>query len=152
MTNWTIVPANLRDLKSVRVVEQECFGSDAWPLLDLIYVLSAANMVRLKIVIDGQMAGFAAGEKESQNIVGWITTIGILTAYRRHGMAAALLSACEEQLKCKSVKLCVRRSNQPAICLYEKAGYHQINVWKSYYHDKEDALVFEKKLVVSQPL
>jgi N-alpha-acetyltransferase 10/11 len=150
MANWKIEPANLRDLKALRSVERECFGDDAWPLLDLIYVLSAPNLVRLKVVVNNHMIGFAAGEKDISKNLGWITTIGILADYRRQGIAAALLNACEQNLKCGVIRLCVRRSNQPAIYLYQKVGYFQIDIWKSYYHDKEDAFVFEKRTNADQ--
>jgi ribosomal protein S18 acetylase RimI-like enzyme len=149
MTDPTIVPADLRDLKSLRALEQECFSKDAWPLLDLIYVLSAPGLVRLKAVLDAQMVGFVAGEKDAQKNQGWITTIGIREAYRRKGLAAALLSACEDSLACPSIRLCVRSANQPAINLYKKLGYYPVDVWKAYYHDRQDALVFEKKMQLS---
>jgi N-alpha-acetyltransferase 10/11 len=151
MADWKIAPADLRDLKALRSVERECFGSDAWPLLDLIFVLSAPNLVRLKVVINNQMVGFAAGEKDYQKKLGWVTTIGVLPTHRRQGMAASLLSACEENLMCPLIRLCVRRSNLPAIHLYEKAGYYQVDIWKAYYNDKEDALVFEKRMDSSIP-
>jgi ribosomal-protein-alanine N-acetyltransferase len=44
------------------------------------------------------------------------------------------------------VKLSVRRSNQPAIQLYQKLGYAQVDVWSNYYHDGEDGIVMAKKI------
>lgn len=49
----------------------------------------------------------------------------------------------------KFVYLEVRRSNQHAIALYEKAGFHKVGERKDYYMSldhREDALVFAKNL------
>jgi ribosomal protein S18 acetylase RimI-like enzyme len=42
------------------------------------------------------------------------------------------------------IKLTVRRGNLPAIRLYEKMGYSQIDIWSKYYRNGEDGLVFTK--------
>jgi len=42
------------------------------------------------------------------------------------------------------IKLTVRRSNIPAIKLYEKLGYYQVDIWSKYYRNGEDGLVLEK--------
>ena len=68
----------------------------------------------------------------------------MLPAYRRMGIAQALLQACEARLSAPLIRLCVRRSNLPAIRLYEKYGYHQVDIWRAYYNGGEDALVLEK--------
>ena len=60
---FEIVPASWRDLQAVRGLEKVCFPEDGWPLLDLIASLSLPNVVRLKAVVDAQMAGFVAGDR-----------------------------------------------------------------------------------------
>ena len=57
-----IIPATLFDLNSLRKLEKACFEKDAWPLFDLIAVLTFPEVVRLKAVVDGQMAGFVGGD------------------------------------------------------------------------------------------
>ena len=47
------------------------------------------------------------------------------------------------------VKLTVRRGNLPAIKLYEKMGYSQVDIWSRYYRNGEDGLVFEKSITDS---
>ena len=149
------MPAGWRDLGPVRRIEQECFGDDAWPLLDILAVLSLPGVVRLKAVVqaDGkitegaeEIAGFIAGEIKGAERIGWVNTIGVIQAYRRRGIAAALLRACEMQLGTSRVRLCVRQSNLGALLLYWNTGYHQVDVWKRYYQGGEDALVLEKTL------
>jgi ribosomal protein S18 acetylase RimI-like enzyme len=142
---FQIETASWHDLNPLRQIEKECFGEDAWPLWDLIAVLTFPNVVRLKAVVDGRMVGFAGGDPKPSEGVGWITTLGALPAYRRQGIARALLAACEEQLGLPRIRLSVRRSNLVAIQLYLHAGYRQTGVWPHYYYGGEDALVLEKE-------
>ncbi len=144
--NYDIVDASWRDLGGVRQVEAVCFGSDAWPLLDILAVLTLPGVVRLKAAVGSEIVGFAGGEIKGGERMGWITTIGVVPAYRRQGIAAALLSKCELKLATSKVRLCVRQSNLEALALYWKFGYHQVDVWKRYYRGGEDALVMEKVL------
>ena len=64
-----IVTASILDLNALRKLENESFGKDAWPLLDLIAVLTFGEVIRLKAVEDGQMAGFVAGDPRPRE--GW---------------------------------------------------------------------------------
>lgn len=139
-----ILPASLRDLASLRRLEQACFPRDAWPLLDLIAVLTWPDVVRLKAVADGQMVGFVAGDPRPAEQTAWIATIGVLPAYQRRGIGRALLRACENRLNESRIRLCVRVSNQAAITMYLQEGYLSIDTWSNYYRDGENALVMEK--------
>ncbi len=138
--------ASLRDLGELRALEQECFGRDAWPLLDLISVLAFPGVVRIKAVVGSVMAGFVAGESKPLERAGWITTIGVSGRFRRKGIGFALLSACEAELHAPTMRLCVRKSNLAAQRMYQKAGYTSSAVWARYYSDGEDALVLQKNL------
>jgi ribosomal-protein-alanine N-acetyltransferase len=142
----SIEPASWRDLNPVRHLEQACFPQDAWPLWDVIGVLTLPNVLRLKAVVGGELAGFVAADIKPGRREAWIATIGVLPAYRRRGIGAALLAACEAGLKVERVKLCVRYSNTSAIRLYEQLGYTRTDAWRRYYADGEDAIVFEKEI------
>ena len=139
-----IQPAGLRDLGPLRKLELACFDKDAWPLLDLIAVLTWPEVIRLKAVEDGAMVGFVAGDPRPSQALAWVATIGVDPRYQRRGIGRALLRACEAQIKLPRVRLSVRISNQGAITLYEQEGYRTCDVWKDYYSDGEDALVMEK--------
>ena len=139
-----ILPATLRDLGSLRRIEQACFPKDAWPLLDLVAVLTWPDVVRLKAVVDDQMVGFIAGDPRPHQGLAWIATVGVLPEYRRQGIAYSLLRACEGQLTQQQIRLCVRESNEAAIRLYQQEGYYKLDTWKNYYNDGESALVMEK--------
>lgn len=141
-----IQPANLLDLTALRKLEHACFDKDAWPLLDLMAVLTWPDIIRLKVVEDGEMIGFAACDPRPTQSAAWIATIAVDPRWQRRGIGRMLLRACEERVKLPRVKLSVRISNQGAISLYEQEGYQTVDVWGRYYSDEEDALVMEKTL------
>lgn len=141
-----ITPANILDLNAVRKLEKLCFDKDAWPLFDLIAVLTFPEVVRLKATENGEMVGFVAGDPRPREGWGWIATIGVDPAFRRRGIGRALLRACEEQLGVPKSRLTVRVSNTSAIFMYEQEGYVTTDIWQSYYNDGESAQVMEKEL------
>jgi ribosomal protein S18 acetylase RimI-like enzyme len=141
-----IIKASILDLNALRKLEQESFAKDAWPLLDLIAVLTFPEVIRLKAVEDNLMVGFAAGDPRPRDGWGWIATIAVSPSYRQKGIGRALLHACEKKLGVPKVRLTVRLSNQVAIAMYKKEGYGTIDIWKGYYNDGEDGMVMEKEL------
>jgi len=143
---YIIEQASWRDLLALSELEKMCFERDAWPLIELMGVLTFPNIVRLRAVKDEQMIGFIAGDPRKRENTGWILTLGVLPDWRRQGIAGALLSKCEAQLHMPQVKLSVRRSNITAIRLYEKFGYKQEDIWKKYYQGGEDGLVLAKEM------
>ena len=141
-----IIKASILDLNALRKLEQESFAKDAWPLFDLIAVLTFPDVIRLKAMEDGQMAGFIAGDPRPRDGWGWIATIAVDPRYRRRGIGKALLHACETRLGVPKARLTVRISNQVAIAMYEKEGYSITDIWKAYYSDGEDGMVMEKSV------
>lgn len=141
-----IEPATWRDLNGLRHLEQICFPQDAWPLWDLIGVLTFSNVFRIKATANGQMVGFIAADLHRSENLAWIATVGVLPEYRRQGIGSALLVTVEEQIGVSSIRLSVRVSNRPALNLYDRLGYHRYGTWPHYYADGEDALVLEKNL------
>jgi ribosomal-protein-alanine N-acetyltransferase len=140
----SILPANWRDMNALRQLERVCFPLDAWPLLDIIGVLSFPNVIRLKAVAADRMVGFIAGDKRSGKEIAWISTLCVLPSYRRKGIASALLEDCEAQLEVPRIRLSVRVTNNAALQLYERSGYTRVGLWPKYYRDSVDAVVLEK--------
>jgi ribosomal-protein-alanine N-acetyltransferase len=145
-SRFTIEPATWRDLNPVRELEKACFPLDAWPLWDIIGVLTVPNVVRLKAVAGERLVGFIAGDLRPSENMAWIATVGVLPEYRGQGIGTALLRACESRLrrKVERVRLCVRASNDTAIRLYLREGYGKVGIWPRYYQNGEDAEVMEK--------
>jgi len=139
-----ILPATLRDLGPLRHIERACFPRDAWPLLDLIAVLTWPDVARFKAVEDGRMIGFIAGDTRRMEGMAWIATVAVLPEYRRRGIGRTLLHECEKWLAVSRIRLCVRMENTGAIQLYESEGYQRVDIWRQYYNDGGDALVMEK--------
>ena len=145
-----ITPASLGDLWRLRRFEKLTFSrEDAWPLVELLFVLVSPHIVRLKIDYDNQMIAFVAGETRANQGMGWIITLGIAPAWRRMGLGERLLAAAEQAMHMPALRLTVRASNQGAIALYQKAGYHQVGVSSRYYVGGEDGLIFEKRILES---
>jgi ribosomal-protein-alanine N-acetyltransferase len=147
-----ILPAGLRDLGQLRHLEQACFPKDAWPLLDLVAVLTYPEVIRLKAVVVGKMVGFIAGDLRREEDTAWIATVGVLPEYRRQGIARRLLLECEKRLQATRLRLCVRLDNSGAIRLYEQEGYARVGIWTKYYNDGGDALVMEKGRTAAEDL
>ena len=141
-----IIKASILDLNMLRKLEQESFAKDAWPLFDLIAVLTFPDVIRLKAIEEGQMVGFVAGDPRPRDGWGWIATIAVDPGYRRRGIGRALLHACESRLSVPKVRLTVRLSNHISISMYDKEGYMCIERWKGYYSDGDDAMLMEKSL------
>ncbi len=141
-----IQTASLFDLSALRRLEHICFEKDAWPLLDLVAVLTWPEIIRLKAVEDGEFVGFAACDRRPSQAVAWLSTLAVHPRYQRRGIGRMLLRACEERIRLPRMKLSVRVSNYGAIALYEQEGYRTVDVWGRYYSDDEDALVMEKQL------
>jgi ribosomal-protein-alanine N-acetyltransferase len=140
-----IESAGWRDLNDLRHIERLCFPKDMWPLWDLIGILTLPNVLRRKAELEGRMVGFIGVDLRRAQRQAWIATICVHPDYRRMGIASALLAYCEDQTTMPDIRLSVRSSNLPAIHLYRKFGYHNIEIWPAYYQDGEDALVMRKK-------
>ena len=141
-----IQPASWRELGSIRELERLCFPQDAWPLLDMIGVLTLPNVIRLRVLEGEKLLGFIAAEIRGRQKLAWIATICVHPEYQRRGIGAMLLQACQDRLDVPLVRLTVRSSNQAAIRLYKNFGYAPVDTWPRYYKGGEDATVMEKRL------
>ena len=79
---------------------------------------------------------------------GFITNVVVHPAYRRQGIATALLAELETYGKAHDltrITLEVRASNAPAIALYRKHGFEEAGRRKNYYtKPTEDAVIMTR--------
>jgi ribosomal protein S18 acetylase RimI-like enzyme len=144
LADFPITHASVLDVVGVVRLEQICFGEDAWPLFDIIGLLSWPGEVRLKAMAGKRLIAFAAGETDENAGISQIATIGVDPEFRRRGIGEALLDACERALPGHKIQLTVRVDNLPAIHLYEKFGYHAYARLEDYYRHGKAGMAMEK--------
>ena len=75
---------------------------------------------------------------------GHITNVAVRLEYFRKGVASTLLRHMLENIKnrgCTTQTLEVRKSNMPAVRLYEGLGFVEEAVRKEYYNNKKNTLI-----------
>lgn len=140
---WNIAPVMPDQLDQLEEMEKVCF-SDPWSRQLLADLLEAENALTIAAVDE---AGTILGYASLQTVLdeGYVNNLAVLPAYRRMGIASALLEefrryGAANQLAFLTLE--VRASNAPAIALYAKHGYAQVGRRKNYYaHPKEDAIL-----------
>lgn len=142
---YHIRPMEDRDISTVEQIEKSIF-SLPWSDKSFADAANTPENVYLVCECTGEIAGYCGmwtvlGE-------GNITNIAVSPAYRRSGVAEALLKELERRARLKDVTIFfleVRQSNEAAKRLYEKLGYSPIGVRKRFYEKPvEDAIVMSK--------
>lgn len=130
----------------IAALEEACFA-DPWSERSVASELENPLSLWLVALEDGAVAGYVG----SQSVLGEadMMNLAVAPAYRRRGIARALLAALEQALDARQVgSLCleVRAGNAPAIALYTACGYRQVGLRPGYYHHpREDALILKKQ-------
>lgn len=144
-----IEPATIADLESILEIERHSFHS-AWTRETFERELATAH-ARIDVVRErGVVRAFhnywlvaASGELH-------VLSIATHPDHRRRGLAGLLLDhaiAAARAMHCTLATLEVRKSNAPAIALYERIGFRTVHVRARYYADgDEDALVMTMSL------
>lgn len=143
MADVIIRQATLKDVEDIYEIEKLCFP-DPWSIDALTYELEE-NPRAFYIVadLDGQVVGYAGLwwiEDE-----GHITNVAVKPGYRNRRIGEGIISILIDFTSKEGIKhhtLEVRRSNDPAISLYEKFGFRTEGIRKRYYRNNgEDALI-----------
>lgn len=112
----------------------------------LIEMLKNPNCLAYKAVEGGETVGYISGQFVIDEFN--INNVVVKEAYRRKGIASALLSEVVKQCKREKIikiYLEVAQSNEAAKNLYEKFGFKFSYERKNYYGD-QSALVLIKSL------
>ena len=145
----TVLPLTREHLSAVADVERVCF-STPWSE-DSLAMLTEDPNVGFVAFCDGRIVGY--GGMQCVLDEGQITDIAVLPAYRRRGIAAAILSRLITYAGAHALNVIfleVRESNTPALSLYrDRFGFEVIGVRRGFYsHPKEDA--YNMRLVLNQ--
>lgn len=93
------------------------------------------------------IAGFCIGAYRAKD--GYIVTMDVLGAYRRRGIATALLSKIEESLAARGVKriaLETATNNDAGVAFWRRHGYRTRGIRRGYYPGGGDAYAMTKTL------
>jgi [ribosomal protein S18]-alanine N-acetyltransferase len=145
-----IETATTSNLKELYAIEQQCFDEEAFSKQQINYLLSDYNTISLLAKVEDVTAGFVIThlEIDDASFFGHIITLNVASAFRRKGIAQALLGEIENLLKQKGISECrleVRENNSAALKLYKKQGYKEIGKLEHYY-GKAHGLYLKKDL------
>lgn len=146
---YTIRPMEQKDCEALYELEQQCFaGSSAWDYQSICDIAAYDTNVYFVCYENDTLVGYigliAAADEGS------ITNVAVSPKKRRNKIADRLLERVIEAAKQKQICqifLEVRKSNFPAISLYEKHGFSFVGCRKNYYDEpKEDANIMKRTL------
>lgn len=139
-----IQPMQKSEVEEVLKIEERAYGDHHWSK-DSFYGELSNELAHYYSAYDdkGVLVGYAGywGIIDESHI----TTIAIKPEFKRKKIGEALLNKILEECyknKIKYITLEVRKSNIPAINLYEKYGFKSLGTRKGYYqNNNEDALI-----------
>ncbi|MDX2086665.1 MAG: ribosomal protein S18-alanine N-acetyltransferase [Kofleriaceae bacterium] len=138
-----IEPATSADLEAIHEIERHSFPR-AW-LREQYEAELVREGARVDVVRDPKVIGFCNYWLVAVSGEVHILSIATHPDRRRSGMGGALLAHALDAgraIGATVATLEVRRSNKPAIAMYERAGFRTVHVRARYYQDgDEDALV-----------
>ena len=142
--SFRIRPATERDLVKILRIEKECF-SDPWSINIFRGAMSEPHTALFVLTDEEEIVGYSVSDVVLDE--GALDNLAVTAQRRGQGAGRMLLQNVLEDARNKGVKrffLEVRKSNEQAIKLYEKAGFTRLSVRKAYYQDPvEDAIVME---------
>ena len=136
-----IKEATLCDVAEILRIEQACF-STPWTEQGIRESIENENTHLYLALVDGKTAGYMGVQIFSGE--GYVTNVATLPAYRRQGVAKALIERVLRN-EMDFLTLEVRESNAPAIALYESLGFARVGVRPHFYRNPdENALLMTK--------
>ena len=142
-----IRPWKYEDILRISEMEKECFPKEPWSFKMLASSFDTESFTGLIAEDGGEVLGYggitvAADSADIENVA-------VTEAYRRGGVATAILNALCNGAKEKGAEkvfLEVRVSNSAAMSLYLKNGFKGVYARTRYYSDGEDCLVMVREL------
>lgn len=138
----------LSDLDQIMILEKNCFKVP-WSRESFEAEIVKNELAHYIVLeIDSQIVGYGGVWYVMDE--GHITNVAIDSNYRKQGLGKKIVAEMIEKAKLSKMNhmtLEVRRSNSPAISLYERMGFEILGTRPKYYTDNnEDALIMWLKL------
>jgi ribosomal-protein-alanine N-acetyltransferase len=141
MTSVEIRPFVYADLPQVIGIERRAFPTP-WSLAMFVLELSKPSGLCLVATRSQRIVGYTVCSR--YDTVWHVMNVAVDPDLRRQGIARALLAELYDRVGDGNAQftLEVRRSNRPAIELYERDGFRTAGLRRRYYQDNgEDALI-----------
>ena len=143
--NFIIRNANVEDINTLLIIEEESYGEHHWSKKTFESELTNSYSNYFVVVenCSNKVIAYIGYWKVQQE--GHITTLAVDKLYRRNGVADILLyflinHSIENNIN--SLTLEVRVTNIQALLLYKKYGFKEFGIRKKYYqNNNEDALI-----------
>ena len=141
----TIRYASPNDFDRIYEIEKRVF-SNPWSKESIKNELdNDSKSLNLISKIDGQLMGYFFSHRISNEV--HILNIAIDVPFQHRGNGKAFFNQIfKKYLEYANVFLEVKRTNLPAINLYHKFGFEEIDIRETYYSDGEDAVVMSRKV------
>lgn len=147
MEEYIIVNGSEKHIEALELLEKQCF-SMPWTREQLITQLPDERHIFLVTEYGGNAVAYVGMMYVLDE--GYISNVAVSPQHRKKGLAGALIKRIVEishEKELAFITLEVRRSNIPAISLYEKHGFVKVGIRKNYYDlPKEDAILMTKFL------
>jgi ribosomal-protein-alanine N-acetyltransferase len=129
-------PLTRADAARCAELESQLFdGDDPWPARAFVAELEAKHNHYLAARAEEKLVGYGGiarlGRKRPYEYE--IHTVGVDAAYQGQGIGRQLLTGLLEYADGGTVFLEVRTDNEPAIALYESAGFVRVGLRRRYY-------------------
>jgi ribosomal-protein-alanine N-acetyltransferase len=142
-----VAPMRWWHIRDVATLENVLFPDDPWSTEQFWQELAHDTRHYVVAVDDDAVVGYAGVFALAPE--GDVQTIAVAPAAQGAGVGARLLGALLQEAarrQCAHLLLEVRSDNEPALALYERAGFEQISVRRRYYPDGTDALILRRRI------
>jgi len=133
---------SLEDLNDLMVIEESCFGVDAFSRRQMLYLMTRSKGCFLVAKHNGELAGYIVLITSRRHNTGRIYSIAVAKQHRGKSIAKTLLEKAIDYTRnaaLKAIFLEVRTDNEAAISLYKKKEFVKRSLKLSYYEDGADA-------------
>lgn len=152
--NWRLTPAGLGDITTMSNLVERAFDprfGEGWSAAQLRSTIGLSGSWARLIYSDSEPLGFNLCRRAGPEAE--LLLVGVIPAYRGHGIGAALVQAAFEtasEFNIEAMFLEVRDGNKAAQQLYERAGFIAVGRRRGYYRGRNaetfDAITMRRQL------